>query len=511
MKTTAVLSHSKVRHDQENNVHLVVSLEAPKLDWEKKRAPVCIIPVIDVSGSMRGDKLAYAQQSAMKLVEHLKPGDYCGLVAFSDGTYPLVKPKEMTQTQKDHLKTEIGKLRTMGCTDFSGGMLQGLKWASEMDLPDAVQVRVIMFTDGHANMGHATDLEGLSLLLQGAKGRASLSAFGYGEGADQDLLAELAKRGGGNYAFVRNPEDALTAFARELGGLLSTYATGIEVEVKPHNGHQITEVISDVDVEELKKGVKISLPNIYSEERRDLVFALTLSEQTKPLPRKLIAAKVSLSYNVIGADGAIEKHSEEVSAKVRFVKPGEEQTEADEDLLKIVSLAQLVQAQVAAEARAGAGDYSGAEAVLCAAAQHFQEQGQVDYANMGVRLGGMYSNQREYTTSSSLRNSSRQLASRSAGTSMADRAVMKDFENLGVSLGNSAQESLVEDFTGGAEVSDSLILGGQSSAGSQVQVQSKVQVTFPPMHTTSGKVRVPKAKSDPTLKKNLSKNRSRRW
>jgi Ca-activated chloride channel family protein len=487
MKTTAVLSHSKVRHDQENNVHLVVSLEAPKLDWEKKRAPVCIIPVIDVSGSMRGDKLAYAQQSAMKLVEHLKPGDYCGLVAFSDGTYPLVKPKEMTQTQK------------------------GLKWASEMDPPAAVQVRVIMFTDGHANMGHATDLEGLSLLLQGAKGRASLSAFGYGEGADQDLLAELAKRGGGNYAFVRNPEDALTAFARELGGLLSTYATGIEVEVKPHNGHQITEVISDVDVEELKKGVKISLPNIYSEERRDLVFALTLSEQTKPLPRKLIAAKVSLSYNVIGADGAIEKHSEEVSAKVRFVKPGEEQTEADEDLLKIVSLAQLVQAQVAAEARAGAGDYSGAEAVLCAAAQHFQEQGQVDYANMGVRLGGMYSNQREYTTSSSLRNSSRQLASRSAGTSMADRAVMKDFENLGVSLGNSAQESLVEDFTGGAEVSDSLILGGQSSAGSQVQVQSKVQVTFPPMHTTSGKVRVPKAKSDPTLKKNLSKNRSRRW
>ena len=66
MKTTARFTFDAVRHDQENEVHLVVSLKAPKKDWETKRPPVCVFPVIDTSTSMSGQKLDYAKKSALK-------------------------------------------------------------------------------------------------------------------------------------------------------------------------------------------------------------------------------------------------------------------------------------------------------------------------------------------------------------------------------------------------------------------------------------------------------------
>ncbi|MDX5194356.1 hypothetical protein IGO00_24620, partial [Salmonella enterica subsp. enterica serovar Weltevreden] len=93
-------------------------------------------------------------------------------------------------------------------------------------------------------------------------------------------LSELAKRGGGNYAFIKNPDEALSAFGKELGGLLSTYAQDIVLDLAPHNGHKIEEVLSDVSVEEKDQKVVIKLGDLLSEEERHVVIAMKLSEQT---------------------------------------------------------------------------------------------------------------------------------------------------------------------------------------------------------------------------------------
>ena len=104
MKTNTRFTFETVRHDQENELHLVVSLNAPKKDWEKERPPVCVFPVIDVSSSMSGQKLDYAKQSALKLVEHLHKGGYAGLAIFHDGVDLVSEPIEMTQENKDKLR-----------------------------------------------------------------------------------------------------------------------------------------------------------------------------------------------------------------------------------------------------------------------------------------------------------------------------------------------------------------------------------------------------------------------
>jgi Ca-activated chloride channel family protein len=110
MKTTVQLTYEKVRFDEAKDVHLVVSLAAPHLDAAAPRPPVCVIPVVDVSGSMSGEKLHFAKQSVMKLVDHLAPGDFCGVVVFSTQVETLAPPAEMTQAHKDELKGLVGRL-----------------------------------------------------------------------------------------------------------------------------------------------------------------------------------------------------------------------------------------------------------------------------------------------------------------------------------------------------------------------------------------------------------------
>jgi len=362
MKITARMSHEKVRHNQENSVQLVVSLTAPRKDWEADRPPVCLFPVIDISGSMGGDKLHYAKQSAMKLVDNLRPGDFAGLAVFTSSATLISSPREMTQAQKDELKVKIGGLQAQMSTNFCQGMLMGLQEVNQADLPTKMLYRVIMLTDGLANV----DITGRALipLLENNRGRATLSAFGYGRDADQELLGDLAVKGKGNFAFIENPDDAISAFAKELGGLLATYARNIKVAVKMSNGHKVTKVVSDVDAEGDEKEATIKLPDIISEEERHLVLDVQLSEQTKALPRATNVAEVEVSYDVINKDGSVEHLSDTCKAKVRFVKPGEEQDKPSEALAVLIGRAKLVQMQIEAEEKAKRGDYAGAQEVM---------------------------------------------------------------------------------------------------------------------------------------------------
>lgn len=502
MKTKTQLTFAKVNHSQSNDVHCAISLSAPKLDWQSKRPPICIINAIDISGSMEGEKLHFAKQSAIKLADHLKPGDFCGVVTFGSAVHEVFPPREMTQTHKESLKTLVGGLHTEGCTNFSGGMLKALQWAKQ-DLPPEVQIRVIMFTDGHANEGIATDQAGLVKLLKANQGRATLSAFGYGSGANQDLLAELAKAGGGNYAFVKDPEDALTAFARELGGLLSTYATDITVQVLPCNGHKITSVVSDVDSKEVPKGVEIKVPSLFSEEERHLVLGLTLSEQSKAFPRAMNVVEVIVTYHVLSAEGTLKEVTIKDQAKVRYVKPGEEQTTPTEAVDKIVALAILVRAQIEAEAQANLGNYGQSVFIMNDAADALNARGLTGYASIAQNLGVSMGDAAVYTSSSGSRASSKALGTRSYGVSSADVQMQASYAAAGISMGNSAQDDLVESFKGSdpgvVPMPDQFVPHGHLSPVVTTTTSSSIFVT------PGGDV---SAKASP---ESLTKSRSTRW
>ena len=451
MKLSTQLSHDQVKFDQENQIHLIVSAAAPAVTSQAARPPVCTIPVIDVSGSMNGDKLEYAKRSVLKLIDHLKPGDYCGLCTFSDQVYALQAPVELAQGTKDKLKQLVGDLRPLGSTNLSGGLLQGLQWAAATDLPATLQLRVILLTDGQANAGVAIQRDQLLPLVTQQRGRATVSCFGYGDDADQELLADMARAGHGNYAYIKQPDDALAAFAKELGGLLSTYAQHLVITVAPQNGHRITEVLSDVDVTEKGTQVEIKIPDVLGEETRHLVLAMLLSAQKQVLPRLMSIADIQVDYDLL-VGGQLQHRHEELKPKVKFVKPGEEQTTPTPAVEQLVGAAQLVQAQLASEAQARAGDYAGAVMTMGVCAQSLDARGLDGLAANASVLRGMVGSAQAYGASTGYRKSAQTLHTSAKRASSVDPDALRAYTHSGLaeSWCNAVQDQLVQDFVAGS-------------------------------------------------------------
>lgn len=505
MKIQARFTHDKVRFDKTNDIHLVLSLKAPKLDWEAKRPAVCIIPIIDVSGSMAGEKLDYAKKTLLKLVDHLRPGDYCGLGAFATEIHEIQAPIEMTQASKDALKNRIGDLHTTSSTNFSGGLELGLRWGGKVDVGKEMLVRVIMLTDGCANHG-VTSSEGLAQIVD-TRGKTTVSCFGYGTDANQELLADLANRGGGNYAFIKHPDEALSAFGKELGGLLSTYAQAIVIDLAPHNGHKIEDVISDVDVDEKDGKVVIKLGDLLSEEERHVVIAMKLSEQTQALPREMSIVDVKIDYDVL-VDGKREHRQEELKGKLRFVKEGEEQDKPTQEVDQIVGLAQVGQAQVEAEDFAKKGDFGGAVARMDAMELSLNSRGHDKLGAFAKGIRSKVVSQSSYSSSQGYLRSSKGYSGRGMSVSKMDGDLEREIVSSGLgaefAMSNAAQCSTADSFSAGEA-------GGQKGSNDLASIAGSMSIpgTLPPSAPVSAGAAKAVKKEKP--KKGVSKSKSSRW
>lgn len=436
----------KVRFDQSTDLHLVVSVTAPKSDWQTHRPPLCIIPAVDRSGSMRGEKMAYTKRSLLKLIEHLTADDTFGLVSFATDSTVDFPADKMTPDAKARAKKVVDGYRDYGNTFLSGGLMKALEMVSGLDLGDTTITRIILFTDGQPNIG-VTQLDGLAGLVETSRGRASVSAFGYGSDANQELLNAMATKGAGNYAFIQDPDSALAAFGKELGGLLSTYAQDLIIELTPHEGNQVLDIVSDFDVEEIITGeARIKIPHILSEETIDIVIKAKLAAQKHPGPRQVNAVSAKLSCQVLGADGKMQIETAEGNAKVQFVKVGEEQTTPTKEVDELVARAQLLQVQNQAEAAAQRGDYATAGLCFDSMSANFSARGLGGVAAASHSLRSKYTDQHVYAKSAGSRMGlNRGLNRARAASAMGD----KDLEllcSLGISDTTSAQDGMMRSF-----------------------------------------------------------------
>lgn len=445
METKANLTLEKIRYDQDNEAHLVLSLTAPSTEGTQ-RPRLCLLPLLDISPSMAGSKLAYAQRSLLKLIDHLAPTDYCGLVVFAGHARTLEKPLLCTPEGKDTLRRHVNGVRLEGSTNISDALLEGLKVINDMDLPGEIISRVILFTDGGANCGIATQPAAIVALAKANLGVASVSSFGYGADVQHDMLLDLAKTGSGNYAYIENPDDALSAFGKELGGLLSTHATNITIEVQPLAGHSVTQVVSDVDAEEEDMGdVGISFPDIISGETRHIVLKVKLQAQKQAFPRSVNTFEVKVGYDVLDANLRKERKVAELKVKAQFVKAGEEQIKQDPELDRIVGLAQLVRAQLEADTAAKRGEYLVASSIMSGVSSDLHSRGLSNLSVVANNLSGSVNSQDAYIGSASYRTSVTRGATRGVGGTYVTAASL-DLSLLGVEQSSSMQTEFARSF-----------------------------------------------------------------
>src|SRR6185312_2652351 len=98
--------------------------------------------------------------------------------------------------------------------------------------PGAIS-RVIVCTDGDANVGPASHEEILKLIETRAKAGVTLSTIGFGMGNYKDTLMEqLADKGNGNNYYVDSMDAAKRIFQEQLTSTLEVAAKDVKLQVE---------------------------------------------------------------------------------------------------------------------------------------------------------------------------------------------------------------------------------------------------------------------------------------
>ena len=289
----------------------------------QRRRPLNLSLVIDRSGSMAGQELQQAILAAKRVVDDLDEHDLLSVVIYDDTVETLIAPTHVTD--KARLKDQLDRVRAGGLTNLSGGWLRGMELVEQGRTPDMVN-RVLLLTDGQANVGVTDTKVLIKTAAQKAEAGISTTALGFGQGFNEDLLIGMARAAGGNFYFIQSIDDAAEVFGIELQTLKAVAAQNLTLTLEPAAGVEIRDVLS-FHRRQTAPGAAwtLELGDIYEDEDKVLGLQLTLPALAAGLHSLL---KVSYRAEVVH-DGNLETLRGEWSVQATAAPLGAEHVVSD--------------------------------------------------------------------------------------------------------------------------------------------------------------------------------------
>jgi Ca-activated chloride channel homolog len=253
-------------------VYLRLSLKALGGGDKAKRVPINVALVIDRSGSMAEDnRIAAARDAANVAIERLAPDDIVSLISYNHKV-DVLHPAARLGASRDSLKRAIERLTPDGTTALYAGVKEGGQQVREF-LSDNKVNRVVLVSDGLANVGPSSPSEVAGLGRELAGKGISVTTIGLGLDYNEDLMQRLAGASDGNHAFVESPAQLASIFDKEFGDALSVSARDIIIEIEIRNGFRPKRVLGrDADIQGNR--IQLKMTQLQAENERYIVVEL---------------------------------------------------------------------------------------------------------------------------------------------------------------------------------------------------------------------------------------------
>ncbi len=288
--------------------YLTINLEGLPFQEIESRVPVNVALVVDKSGSMRGAKLDQAKQAAIMALNRLGREDVLSVVAYNHNV-DIVFPA----TQSIRFKRAADKIRRFradGRTALYAGVEQGLYQVEKyLDLEQVN--RVILLSDGLANVGPRNPGQIARLGEKAAEKGVAITTIGLGLGFNEDLMTKLAFSSDGNHAFVEHPEDLVSIFNSEFGDVLSVVAQQIEIIIEFEHGYR---PVRSLGRNSSVRGNKLTfkLNQLYGKQTKRVV--VEFEQDGQHAAGRQVVAKVSTRYKNM-ADKQVSRTQSDVHAE----------------------------------------------------------------------------------------------------------------------------------------------------------------------------------------------------
>jgi len=249
VQLTSALNDTNVDAAQQSNQRqLSISISAIPSEFEQN-LPLNLCLILDQSGSMSGGPMNIVIQAVEQLLDQLKVGDRISVIGFA-GKSGVIIPNQIVQNIET-IKTQLkARLKAAGGTVIAEGLSLGI--TELLKGTKGAVSQAFLLTDGHGDnglqiwkwqIGPNDNKRCLQLAQKAAKLNLTINTLGFGHDWNPDLLEKIADAGGGTLAYIENPEQAVTQFARLFRRVQSVGLT---------NAHLLLSFIPAVRLAELK-------------------------------------------------------------------------------------------------------------------------------------------------------------------------------------------------------------------------------------------------------------------
>lgn len=354
-------THAKLEAGREQTVDVLIRITPPepKLDqssqpnW-KGRSDLNLSLVIDRSGSMQGEKMIRAREAAMFCVDQMLATDRLSVVTF-DEHIEVLFPSEPV-TNKQAMKDLISRVTARGSTALHEAWVRGGLTVSERLLDHGIN-RVLLITDGQANVGVTNTDEIVTQAMGLFQRGVSTSTIGIGADFNEDLLMPMAQSGGGNAWHVVEPDDMRRIFQIELEGLIAQFAHTVSLSLIPADGVRVVDVLNDF---ELTETGRYRLPNLQSGSPLDVVVQLRVGAEEVGTQMRLLDLRLGFTpQEAKNAEVLKQAHTVEFATHTEV-----ERSLVNEEVSTLVQFLMNARARNEAMKRMDLGDFSGAQSVL---------------------------------------------------------------------------------------------------------------------------------------------------
>lgn len=286
--------------------HIAVTVKAPAYE-PKEHTPIDLVISLDVSGSMQGEKLNLAKKAILFVIQNLRAADRLAVVLYDSSVSTLFGLTQMDSKGKDTAIAKVEKIVDGSSTDLCSGLMQGVHLMNKRGNKANLIGSVLLFTDGLANEGISDTTQILAVLRKEFKPseKYSVHTFGFGSDHNATLLKGISEVGNGMYFFVKNVDEIPVSFADCLGGILTTVAQTMQLNLEGLDGHSIINVHTNKQFKMTGKTCTISWGDIQSEEEKDILFELSLPAVSTPI-ESFVGLKMTLTYFSCVANKMIE-------------------------------------------------------------------------------------------------------------------------------------------------------------------------------------------------------------
>ena len=287
--------------------YLKVSLSGQNID-SKKRVPINLAIVIDKSGSMSGQRIEKAREAAILAVNMLNENDTLSIIAY-DSEARVIVPA----TKVDNKLRIIGLINeniyAEGGTALFAGLSKGIKQVENQLTKDKVN-RIILLSDGQANIGPSSVNELSQLAIIAAKKNIAITTLGIGSDYNELLMSSIASYSDGNHVFVNNSADLENVFVHEFTDLMSAIAKDVVITIQLKNGVKPVRLLGRDGVIKGNE-ITVKMNQLFSNQEKYVLLEV-IPDKGKVGQEKTLA-QVDLKY-----DNLLENKTENETQEVRI-------------------------------------------------------------------------------------------------------------------------------------------------------------------------------------------------